>query len=180
MGGMSDLHADAQRVASVHQLRNELVEASPLIRTLRELCGDDEQAFLDNLEGSTDVTEAVRAVVRWMAEQKAAEGSAKALGATYAARAGMYAARYERTKGALLDVLNELGVKSLPLPEATLTAKTLPPSLVGDVDGADLPDDLVRIKREPNKTAIKAALEAGRAVPGYLLSNGGQTLQVKQ
>lgn len=180
MSAMSDLHAEAQRVRTVHDLRNELIEAAPLIASLRSMCGDDEQAFLDTLEGASDITEAVRAVVRWMAEQEAAESAAKGLAETYTARARMFADRKTRTKGALLDVLNELGVRSMPLPEATLTAKTLPPSVVGEADGATLPDDLVRIKREPNKTAIKAALEAGKTVAGYSLSNGGQTLQVKQ
>lgn len=179
MSAMSELHADAGRVQQIRNLSQEVREVAPLIETLRQLCGDDEQAFLDTLEGSTDVNEAARAVVRWMLEQEANGETCKGLSAVYAARSTMFAARHKRAKGALLDLLNELGVKSMPLPEATLSARAVGRSVVGEADPETLPDNLVRIKREPDKTAIKAALEAGQKVEGYALSNGGQTLQVK-
>lgn len=179
MGAMSDIHADAQRAAGVHELRNELVEAAGMIRTLRELCGEDERAFLDTLEGETDVTEAARRVVRWMIEQDANALSCKGLAAIYEARATMFAERHAKTKGALLDLLNELGVKSMPLPEASLTAKATPPRLLGEVDASTLPERFRRTSYAPDKAAIKAALEAGERVEGYTLSNGGQSLQVR-
>lgn len=164
---------------ATEDLRQELREIAPLIARLRDLCGEDEQAFLDTLEGASDVTEAARRVVRWIIEQQAAEASCRDLAETYTARARMFATRQKNAKGGLLDLLNELGVKSVPLPEATLSAKALGVSVVGDADPATLPDALVRIKREPDKAAIKAALEMGELVPGYSLSNGGQTLQMK-
>lgn len=179
MSAMSDLHHDASRVAAVRDLQTELREVAPLIAKLREMCGDDEQAFLDTLEGESDVNEAARRVVRWIIEQGAAEVSCRSLAETYTARARMFAERQVRAKGGLLDLLNELGVKSMPLPEATLSAKALPPSVVGEADPAMLADAFVRIKREADKAAIKAALQAGQFVPGYSLSNGGQTLQMK-
>ncbi len=36
----------------------------------------------------------------------------------------------------------------------------------------DLPEEFVRVVKEPNKVAIKAALQAGRAVPGCSLVEG--------
>jgi hypothetical protein len=154
-------------------------EVAPLIRTLRELCGEDEQAFLDTLEGESDVTEAARRVVRWMIEQDAAALSCKGLAGIYEARASMFAERHMKAKGALLDLLNELGVKSMPLPEASLTAKATPPRVVGEADAANLPDNLRRTTYAPDKAAIKAALERGETVEGFTLSNGGQSLQVR-
>ena len=35
-----------------------------------------------------------------------------------------------------------------------------------------------RVKREADKAAIKAALEAGEIVPGASLSNGGSTVRI--
>lgn len=179
MSAMSTLHADAQRVAAIHDLRQELREVAPLIAALRDLCGDDEQAFLDTLEGEADVNTAASRVVRWMLEQEANAHACKELAAVYAARASMFSARQEKAKGALLDLLNELGVKSMPLPEASLTAKATPPKLIGDVDAVHLPEHLRRTSYAPDKAAIKAELDAGRSVAGFSLSNGGQTLQVK-
>jgi hypothetical protein len=53
------------------------------------------------------------------------------------------------------------------------------PALVGEADPETLPDDLVRVKREPNRTAIKAALEDGRDVPGFVMSNGRPTCTIR-
>lgn len=179
MSALSDLHAAADRAAAIRDLSREVREIAPLVAALRDLCGDDEQAFLDTLEGESDIDAAASRVVRWMLEQDANANVCKELSAVYAARASMFANRQERAKGALLDLLNELGVKSMPLPEASLTAKATPPKLLGEADAAFLPDHLRRTFYAPDKAAIKAALEAGRVVAGYSLSNGGQTLQVK-
>lgn len=154
-------------------------EVAPLIATLRDLCGDDEQAFLDTLEGEADVYEAARRVVRWMLEQDANATACKGLSGIYSARASMFSDRHDRAKAALLDLLNELGVKSMPLPEASLTAKATPPKLIGEVDAATLPDSLRRTTYAPDKAAIKEAIERGETVTGFTLSNGGQSLQVR-
>lgn len=179
MSAMSDLHADAGRVAAIRDLSREVREVAPLVAALRDLCGDDEQAFLDTLEGESDVNAAASRVVRWMLEQDAHANACKELAAVYVARASMFANRHDKAKGALLDLLNELGVKSMPLPEASLTAKATPPKLIGDVDAATLPDNLRRTSYAADKAAIKAELEAGREVAGFSLSNGGQSLQVR-
>ena len=42
-----------------------------------------------------------------------------------------------------------------------------------------LPDSVMRIKKEPNKTLIGEKLKAGEDVPGATLSNGGETLIVR-
>ena len=62
----------------------------------------------------------------------------------------------------------------------TVSFRIGPPSLVGSADPAGLPDSLVRIKREANKTAIRQAIEAGDDVPGFSMSNGRPVLTVRQ
>lgn len=42
-----------------------------------------------------------------------------------------------------------------------------------------LPDEVMRIKKEPNKTLIGEKLKAGEDVPGARLTNGGETLIVR-
>jgi hypothetical protein len=142
-----------------------------LVDRLRTLCGDDEEAFLDTLDGCADTTDAARRVLRWANEQEAQAEAMKDLAATYSARA--------KVLMALFHFLEYLGVRSMQLPEATISIRQGTVSLTGEADPAALPDDLVRIKREPDKAAIKAAIEAGRHVPGYSLSNGGPVLSVR-
>lgn len=164
---------------AILDMREEVLGVANLAARIRELCGDDDQAFLDTLEGNSDVTEAVRAVVRWMNEQQASAGSCKSLEATYKARAGMFEERVERARLALLRCLDELGVRSMPLPEATLSIVSGRVKVMGEPDVDRLPDELVRVKREPDKAAIKAALEAGQYVAGCSLSNTPPSLMIR-
>lgn len=160
-------------------LRDQTREVAALVEHLRELCGDDDQALVDTLDGSSDAVEAARRVVRWVHEQSAQASACKELAAVYSAREKTFTDRIARGRTALLTFMQELGLRSMPLPEGTVIVSAGKPSLNGETDPAALPDDLVRIKREPDKTAIRAALEAGREVPGYALGNATPTLSIR-
>lgn len=164
---------------ALQDLRHETHEVSNLVARLRELCGDDDQAFIDTLEGESEAVEAARRVVRWMTEQQANEGACNGLAATYKARANGFAERVERSRLALFHFLTEMGLKSMPLPEATLSVVAGRVSVVGDADPEKLPDQFVRVKREANRSAIKAALEAGQSVEGFSLSNNPPSIMVR-
>lgn len=154
-------------------------EIAELIASIREAAGDDDQAFVDTLEGETDAIDLARKVVRWLNEQEAHEKANKELAETYRARAKVFEDRQGRARSALLHFLLETGSKSMPLPEATLSVIAPRAKIVGEPDPAILPDALVRIKREPDKTAILAALKGGEIVPGCTLGNGSPSLMVK-
>lgn len=161
------------------ELRDLEFTTRDLVDRLRTLCGDDEEAFLDTLDGEADTTEAARRVLRWLLEQDAQARAMGELSDLYAARSKVFEGRCDGTRRALFHFMEYLGVKSMPLPEATLSIRQGTIGLAGEADPDTLPDDLVRIKREPDKKAIRAALEAGREVPGYLLSNGAPSLSVR-
>ena len=81
-----------------------------------------------------------------------------------------------RGLGQLLDAML---VRTLERPEATISLRRVPPSLLdGPVE--NLPPHLTRVKVEPDKTAIKKAIEAGEDVPGWRLNNGGETLSLRR
>lgn len=164
---------------AAQDLRHETHEVANLIARLRDLCGDDEEAFIDTLDGETEVIEAARRVVRWLLEQGAQQAACKELVNTYSGRAAMFDERATRARVALFHFLNEVGVKSMPLPEATLSIVSGRVSVAGDGDPALLPPHLVRVKREPDRSAIKVALEAGETVEGFSLSNNPPTLMVR-
>lgn len=164
---------------AAQDLRHETHEVANLVARLRDLCGDDEQAFIDTLDGETEVIEAARRVVRWLHEQGAQQMACKGLANTYNARATVFEDRVDRARTALFHFLTEMGVKSMPLPEATLSVVAGRVSVAGDGDVALLPPELVRVKREPDRAAIKLALERGEAVEGFSLSNNPPTLMVR-
>ncbi|WP_332691679.1 siphovirus Gp157 family protein [Devosia sp.] len=166
-------------MGALHELTETARETQALAVRIRELCGEDDTAFLDTLDGECDAVEAARRVVRWILEQGASADAVRGLAATYTARAGVYDERIAGAKLALLRYLDMLGVKSMPLPEATLSVRAGTPKLVGEPDPAFLPDKLVRITRAPDKVLIKQMLQQGEAVDGFTLSNGEPTLAVR-
>lgn len=164
---------------AILDLRQETSEVSNLIARLRDLCGDDEQAFIDTLEGETEVVEAARRVVRWLHEQGAQQAACKGLENVYRTRASMFEERVDRARTALFHFLTEMGLKSMPLPEGTLSVVAGRTAVVGEGNPEALPDKFVRVKRAANRSAIKTALEAGETVEGFSLSNNPPTLMVR-
>lgn len=157
----------------VDRLMQQLVEAG--------IGADDDRLVLDTIEGETEALEAVSKTLRWLAEQKAHAEALKALEADYKARRDRYEARIESGRKALLNFVDEFFPRGLERPEATLSVRDGKAALIfaGDFDVKNLPPTLTRVKTEPDKDAIKAALEAKEAVQGVTLSNGSRVLTIR-
>lgn len=142
---------------------------------------DDDDLIADTIEGETDAFEAVSRLLRWKAEQDAIAAAIKAQEADLAARRKRYEERGQGARVAIAAFMDECGLAKIERPEATLSLRKGNPSVVRTPDfNADaLPDDLVKVKREADAAAVKAALEAGREVPGAILSNGPPVLTVR-
>lgn len=141
-----------------------------------EVFGDDEDALLA-LESETDLTELATRLVKMVREEDADISGIDGYVAELQARKARKARKAEAGRSMLLALLESSGVQKLPLPIATLSVGRKPVSVIV-CDEAALPDQFFRIKREPNKTAIKSAIEDGADVPGAHLSNGGTRLIV--
>lgn len=167
-------------MSALHKLTSVPPQIAELAASIRELCGDDDLAFADTLDGETDVIQAARATVRMIAAAETMEQAAKALAERYGARAKDFADRGTRARAALGHFMSEIAAPKLTLPEATVTLVGGDNrSVTGTPDVDTLPADLVRVKREPDRTAIKATLQAGREVPGCTLTNGAPRLQIR-
>lgn len=75
----------------------------------------------------------------------------------------------------LMEVADQ---RSIDLPAAKISLGKSPAKVIITDEGV-IPDEFVRVKREPNKTAIKEALVGGQDVPGATLSNGGTSLTIR-
>lgn len=93
-------------------------------------------------------------------------------------RAGRYQKQYEAYRALIFAALDAAGQRAWKSPEFTVSVT---PGRAGVVitDPAAIPDDFVRIKREPDKTAIGAALASGATVPGAEQRNGFPTLIIR-
>lgn len=81
-----------------------------------------------------------------------------------------YGRQAEALRSLLFSILQTLGLPKWRHAEVSISLSPGRPGVV-ITDEAALPDDLVRVKREPDKAAIRARLEAGETVAGAELRN---------
>jgi hypothetical protein len=138
---------------------------------------EDDVLRADTIEGQTGAFEFLSGIVRKIgATQATAGGTADYIGELQERKA-----RLERREHALrsliFKVMNTAELKKAELPEATLSIRNGSPKVV-IVNEREIPGEFMRIKKEPDKTLIKAALAAHEHVPGAALSNAEPTLAI--
>jgi hypothetical protein len=147
-----------------------------------EVWDGDEELLADMLEGSTDLHEFLTAAVRLMRKAEANAKGARADADEYAAPLMLRAARFEQRSEALRALAFRLmqwaDVRKLELVPATLSIRAGQPRVI-ITDEAALPDNCVRIKREPHKTMIRELIDQGVPVQGAELSNSEPQLAVR-
>jgi len=139
---------------------------------------EDERLRADVVEGETAFNDVLRCLA---IEAKTAKGYQKGLAETIdglESRKARLSEREKKIRNTIMLLMDVANLRKVPLPEGGLTitrkaARALPPD-----DVNILPDEFCRIRREPNMTAINAALAEGRHVPGVIMSNGSDVLRI--
>ncbi|MBA1156896.1 siphovirus Gp157 family protein [Microvirga mediterraneensis] len=150
-----------------------------LIASYPELA-EDETLRADMVQGSTDAEEILSKVVDRMME---AESMASAIGKRVddlKSRQAAYDRRSDAMRKLAFRIMSAAQVRKMPLPEATLSIRAVPQSVVV-TDMTKLPREYVKTKTEESadRQKLKEALQEGKEIPGAMLSNGGETLAVK-
>lgn len=152
-------------------------EFADLVAAYPELAEDDELRA-DTIEGETD---AYRVLGKIVAIERDANSMVLAIGERareLSARKDRYTRRKDAMRALLLRLLKASDLNKVSLPEATVSIGKGRAG-VEIVDESLLPDNVVKLKREPDKTAIKAALDAGEDVPGAVLREGQPSVTVR-
>lgn len=155
------------------------LQIEAVVAMLHDELADDERAWLDMLEGETDLYEWVRRLLDRIEDD---EGIVAALAEQQADRQVRKLRAQDRVAShrlAIQALLEAAKLDKLALPEATISIRDVPPKPIVS-DEAAVPDELCRFKRAPDMAAIKAELEAGRAVSGVSLDNGGVSLTIRR
>lgn len=141
---------------------------------------DDIETLADTLDGLTSAQDIVRSLVRGSIADKAAAYAVGGLIDDYTARKHRLEDRAERRREAALRLMQRMEVRKITAPEATISVRAVPPKLDVYDEGA-LPETAWDYKtvRQLNKVRVKASLEAGEAVPGARLTNGGECINVR-
>ena len=130
------------------------------------------------VESECDVVERLRRILRYA---RHVEGQTKVLAEMMSEmrdRKARMEAKTEDLRSAVKWAMSEIGLKRIDAPDLTASLSGGKAPLVIS-DEAALPDDLCRIKREADKTAIRVALDGGREIPGVSLGNPQPTLTVR-
>lgn len=152
-------------------LRAELAEAYGL--------SEDDDALPDTIDGLTDLGDQITALIGQALENESfAEAIDKRISELRTRKDRLNKAA-KAIRSAVAEAALEAGLKKLPRPEFTLSFGISKPSLTGDASPSDLSPEFVRVKLELDRPKIKAAIDEGRAVPGFSLSNGRPTVTVR-
>ena len=141
---------------------------------------DDQETFLDTLDGQTDALDVLDALVIERAKASAAEDAAKAVAGIFADRAKRQVEKQASLSRMMGEVMDAIGEAKIQRPIGTIS-RTKARQSVEIYDENEIPSQLMRVKSAPDAAAIKAQLEAGETVPGARLKTGepGITVRIK-
>jgi len=138
----------------------------------------DEQLLADMLEGETGLHEFLVRVVDVMDDAEENIDGIEIKMTERRARKARFEQRYEAMRALAKKLMDQAGVRKIVLPSATLSIRAGPPKVIV-TDESALPPSCIRIKREPDKIAIKEHLARGDQVSGAEMSNREDVLSVR-
>lgn len=138
---------------------------------------DDEAAYLDTLDGETDVLAALDALIEGEQADRAMADGIKARADALRDRASRFDARADAARRGMQAIMAAAALRKVVRPLATLSVQPGRVS-VQITDPDEVPTQL-RKPGAPDKTAIRAQIEAGGTVPGAVLLAGDETLTMR-
>lgn len=139
---------------------------------------DDDDTWQLALESETDVKEYLRTVERKREDAAALE---EALSSTIDAlrqRKARFERREQAMRALMFSAMQWADLTKVELAEATLSIRNGAPKVI-ITDEAAIPDEFMRVRREPDKILIKDALSNFEDVPGATMSNAESVLSVR-
>lgn len=138
----------------------------------------DEELLANTLEGETNLHELLAKLVAILLDADAKIKGIGDLMATLKARCDRFERRSDGMRSLMFRLLQEAGVRKVELPTATLSIR-IGQFKVVITDETLLPNEFVRIKREPDRVKIKEHLLAAKHVDGAHLSNREESIAVR-
>lgn len=167
-------------MSDVDHLLHEAIKAADVLKAhLREIAGDDLDVIRDTLEGEIDL----RGLIALAAEQNVCDatlvgGIADAID-RLKERKDRIEKRIALRRVAILTAMQSGEIKSIETPAGTITRKPVPPSVL-ILDEAEIPASFWKAQDPKlDKKAVGEALKAGTEVPGAMMSNGSETIQIR-
>ena len=140
---------------------------------------EDDEAWMASLESETSFEDLLTSVVRRIEDTKALVIGTKDRFEELKSRKDRFEHRVDTLRNLAFKIMQAAELAKVELPEATLSLRAGTQQLIGEADPEELPDELCKISRYLNRTAIKEALKTGLTVPGFELSNSPPSLTIR-
>jgi ATPase subunit of ABC transporter with duplicated ATPase domains len=160
--------------AAIHHIRaarEALIEAHPEL-------ADDAEFLTDVIEGQTDATAIMGRLIEERNDYEAKAAACKSLAERYEMQADRWQTRSNVMRQMMRAVLDAAGLPRIKTAIGTASMTQGRMTLVL-CDGFTAPQGYQKIKIEPDKAAIKAALEAGEVMPGAALKQSPDFVTVR-
>ena len=138
---------------------------------------EDEELKADMLEGSTDFRETMEKLLRRTQDNIYLSKACQEAERDINDRRKRFDKRVEFGRELMKRLLEAANVRKMEFPTSTISLMNTAPQVV-ILNEYEIPDDFMRIKKEPNKVLLKEMLEK-MDVPGVTLSNGGTSLVIR-
>ena len=139
---------------------------------------EDEELFWDTLDGETDVIDYITKQMKAMIDADAQIAGAKSVLETYVDRIKAAEARKAKIKEVLKSICEITGEKKIPHPLGTISLRQGGTSVqVNNLE--EVPTQLCKITKRPDKTAIKKLLEAGEEIDGVELVTAPDGISIR-
>jgi len=145
---------------------------------IRLLVDDDQDTFLDTLDGETNAMDILGLLVQERTECKANEIAMKDLAKTYSQRSQRLASKQDAISITIGHLLDAMGETKIMHPIATVS-RTKPRAKLVIVDEAEIPSQLGTFVFKPDLKAIKNQMDDGELVPGCEMTVGDASISVR-
>ena len=172
MNRQPSAYAMERALSVLKELRFQLMEIDPSI-------GEDETLLIDMLDGEGgDAMQILERLIDSSIEANVLADAAKARRADLAERQARFERRRDIMRTMAQSALEALEIRKLERAEWTASLANRPPKVV-ITDESLIPDEFMRVRREPDKAALLPKLKAGHTVDGAELSNGGIGITIR-
>lgn len=137
----------------------------------------EDQCLIDSLDGLTDLTDRIAALVRDSVRTKAMAAALKLIIEDNLTRMRRFEDKAERLRALALYAMTEANIQKVDAPDYTIS-NTEGQKRVIITDEDAVPNELCKIERTPLKMKIAEELKSDRFVPYAVWSNPDRVLKV--
>jgi hypothetical protein len=157
---------------------NDLLQQISVLKSEFPSLQDDPELLADTLEGETNLHEIIDRLVMQVRENDTLAEALTARAAMIGDRRTRATTRMNFCRALIYKLMIAAGADKIKTTEGNVSVVNSPEKVI-ITDESAIPEGFMRIKKEPDKTAIKKALSSGKNVSGASLSNGGTTLMIR-